>query len=115
MDEREAALEELGRSVLAEARDDYVGLWSVLWTARRLLPGTSPADVREIVLRLLGQFLSEGLVVPGEPTEDGLGFIQWPEGPTAALEKIRREWATLGRDPRLGDVVWITTPLERPI
>ena len=46
MDEREAALEELRRSVLAEARDDYVGLWSVLRKTHRLLSGTSPLTGR---------------------------------------------------------------------
>lgn len=101
---------ELRRSVVAECHDDYVGLWSVLWKARRVFPDFSSEQLRDVVLRLVEELLREGTVVPGFPTDDGRDFVRWAESTDAAVKRIRTEWSALGREPRLGEIVWLTTP-----
>jgi hypothetical protein len=110
---------QLKRNVLAECKDDYVGLWSILWQLRYVLNGgtyplqeddrADPADVRSLTLKLVREFLESGLVQAGSPTSDGRGFQPWLLSPSEAIARIDSEWEALGREPNIGDIVWFTT------
>jgi hypothetical protein len=50
-----------------------------------------------------------GLVQAGFPTPDGRGFEPWSLGPNAGIDRINSEWNALGREPKIGEVVWFNT------
>ena len=87
-----------------ECREDYVGLWSVM---RRIKESDLPdgANVMEETLSLIAPLISGGSVVVGQ-FEDGK-FREWLMMPEEILGRIRRDWLALGRDPDIGDIVWL--------
>jgi hypothetical protein len=96
----------LRRHLLAELENDDVGLWSVALQARfDMRSGTG--EVRDTVLSLLSELLDGGEVVIGFPTEDGVGFRAWRASTSDTIDRIRREWSELGRDPDIAEIAWI--------
>ncbi len=59
-------------------------------------------------MSLIRDLLQSQAAVAGFPTDDGSAFVQWGLGPEEAVARIDEEWGQLGRDPRLGEVVWLT-------
>ena|SRR5712692_735747 len=112
-------LNRLKRDVLAECREDYVGLWSIIWRLRYALNGETyplreddradPSEIRRLTLQLVQELLESGLVQAGLPTPDGKEFRPWPLTTREAITRINSEWNTLGREPNIGDLVWFTT------
>lgn len=101
---------ELRGVIVHELQDDHIGLWSVLWEARRVFPEFSAEDSRLLVIRLVRDLLLSGVAFAGAPKGDAPGFVRWQMTPDEAISRIDREWRDLGRDPRLGDIVWLTAP-----
>src|SRR5438552_3355910 len=108
-------LDELERSLLAEAEEDHLGLWSLIWEVRYALNDgqyperdedkSNPVDVRDLTLRLVEKLLDSGRIVAGKPTPDGQGFIPWSEDKKQAMARIAKEWDALGREPNIGEIV----------
>ncbi|MGA2282930.1 MAG: hypothetical protein ABSH07_04495 [Candidatus Dormibacteria bacterium] len=104
------ALDDAFSSLELECRDDYVGLWSVLWRVRqRPVLSVSPALQREATLELVARLLDEAPgAVAGQFTLDTHEFQVW-SGPTDQIvERIAREWNAMDRELIGGDIVWLT-------
>lgn len=107
------------RELLAECKEDHVGLWEVVWSTRFLLNREEPPggdkdhaaqeDVRRMTLRVLKELLEEGLVQAGFPAPDGRGFQPWPMPPSEVVARVQSEWDALGREPNIGEIAWFTT------
>lgn len=106
------------RDILLEAQEDYVGLWSIV----RRIRETKIADdsnILPVTLEVLDELLSTKDIVAGNfgstrypetlspPTFVKHDFHIWSIPKTQIINEIDREWKTLGRDPILGEVVWI--------
>lgn len=95
------------KSVVDECQEDYVGLWSVIREVRGTL--VERAFVVEATLSLIKRLLLEGDLVAGTFDMDiDNDFHQWNMPVEDIINKIKRDWAELGHDPTLGDVVWFT-------
>ncbi len=97
---------ELVDVIRAELPHDYVGLWGVVMSARRLLGDGASEHVRELALDAIRRVLISGEAIAGHPTSDGR-FAPWAVKPGDAIARIEREWAKLGRDPDIGEVAWL--------
>jgi hypothetical protein len=92
--------------LLREATEDHVGLWAVI---RLLRDATDGPETMEQILAVLEELLVRKQLVVGFPTADGRSFKAWATPPRDSIERIRREWLSLGRDPDIGEVAWFTT------
>src|SRR4051812_22943418 len=96
--------------ILTECEEDYVGLWSIY----RQVKAAHIADAKTFTLALIDFLLSAGIVEAGVPDAQG-GFHAWQLSPEDALQRITREWSSLGREPDIGDIVWFTTLVPTPL
>jgi len=94
---------------VAEAQDDYVGLWSLLWRVREYTGESSQERVRGIVLYILSDLLRRQLIVAGTFTSDS-EFVTWASSVDLTVTEIERQWLQLGREPDIGDIVWFKSP-----
>jgi hypothetical protein len=101
---------QLKDQIVEEAIEDYVGLWSIVKQIRRVVPELSDDGIREITIDLLRDLLDAGVLTVGFPTLDGGSFESWTISSRDAITRIEQEWALLGRDPNIGEIVWVTTP-----
>jgi hypothetical protein len=92
--------------ILTECEDDYVGLWSIY----RQVKEAGIADPKTFTLALVDFLLSARIVEAGVPDANG-DFHAWNLMPSETLERIEKEWSSLGRTPDIGDIVWFTTPI----
>lgn len=108
-------LDEVESIFFEDLMDDYEGLWRLARMVKDALGTDEPEAVREVTLKLLGEWLSEGLIRSGVPHGYDSGFDSWPEQGEAAAERISAEWHELDRMPLLGDIAWfdITPKGER--
>lgn len=98
---------ELARLIRGELPYDYIGLWSVVVSARRLLRGATGEQVLRLVLDTILQMLAEGDIVVGYPSGGGRLFAPWTSEPAESIREIEREWLKLARDPDIGEIVWL--------
>jgi hypothetical protein len=96
-----------GDLVLGYCADDYTGLWLIVAELRDRSGGA--IDDRGILDILYG-LLKEGQIQAGFPTHDGRGFEPWPSSPEETISRIEREWRQLGREPDIGEIVWLNAP-----
>jgi len=101
-------IEELKNDFLVECHDDYVGLWSLIWTIENEMRETDPQRIRALTISLITELLKQGLIKAGMPNAHG-EFEEWRASPDEIVKRIEKEWDQLGREPNLGDVVWFTT------
>ncbi len=98
------------RQILLECAEDHVGLWSVISEIQvAAKKNIDPATVQRRTLNALRPLLEAGLVQAGHPAPGGREFVAWPIPASEAIERIKRQWDTLGREPNIGDIVWFTT------
>jgi hypothetical protein len=97
-------LSELAKLILRQGTDDWVPMAEVASLASGLLPNASQAEIRAAALAALNELQSKGFVRVGDVTRSG--FVAWAESPAEALERVEREWISVGL-PRLGDVGWL--------
>ena len=101
------AADQVADQLLVTGLDDWVHFADVFWTARNL---GSTEDVVASALEAIRQLLEGGLVEVGDVAR-GSGFQAWDLETSAALNRIEREWRSLGRDPYPGDIGWLrSTP-----
>jgi hypothetical protein len=97
-------MDSIAEAVLEECREDYVGLWSIVKEVRSCV--VHEATVPERTLAILNQLLLGGEVVAGE--FKGKEFSAWEVPTSSVLLRIQSEWVRLGRDPDIGEIVWLT-------
>lgn len=99
-----STVDEIVNEVLLECRSDYVGLWSVV---RRVADSlVESAKVLAVTLSVVRKLLGDGRVVAGQFS--GNQFKVWEEPVEEIVSRIESEWAQLGRNPTLGEIVWFT-------
>jgi hypothetical protein len=101
----DATIEQIERDFLAECRDDYVGLWSLVRRFRDR--GLEASKIVDATILMLHRLLEANQIVAG--TFTGTEF-RVADIPVARLmAKIRQDWAQLGRDPQIGEIAWFTS------
>ena len=102
----EGMLEQLLDDFLKEAQEDHVGLWAVLWVLKSKFPGNSPNELQSKTISLIERMLERGAVAGMFVAKS---FQPWnDQNPRSVGARIRREWRELGREPDIGDIVWLT-------
>ncbi|HEX7300306.1 MAG TPA: hypothetical protein VF257_15015 [Solirubrobacteraceae bacterium] len=104
-------IEEIWAPFRAELARDYVGLWEIVARTRDLAPELDDDSVRELVLEVVDRALRTGEAEAGG-FQGGIDktFGAWSGPADAITERISREWAALGADPNIGEVVWLSSP-----
>lgn len=104
-------MEDIWAPLRAELARDYVGLWEVVRRTRAVAPEFDDDRVRETVLEVLGSAVRNGEAEAGTfhggPEKT---FTAWQDPPAAIIERVALEWTQLGRDPNIGEVVWLRRP-----
>lgn len=91
--------------LLIRGVDDWVTAADVAWLAKSVAGATSDEDVLDVATTIIKEVMNEGLMQVGDVTDGG--FFEWDLSPEDALERVIREWRTLGRSPDLGEVCWL--------
>lgn len=86
--QRVELVSKLTELITKESKEDHVGLWSVVWELRRMVPEVSPVSAREITLEVLSSLLTYGIVVAGFPGKDGSSFNAWDVSIEEAIRKF---------------------------
>jgi len=111
--------------LLAECREDFVEVWSVLWKVRyELCDGdypvdvyerTDPAEVRRLALGVIAAAMEQGVRVgffsDASPSEypPPLSVAR----PTEVMERLTAEWERLGHEPSMAELAGFTSlPLK---
>ncbi len=102
------SLESISNGFLAECREDYVGLWKLIWRIGKETHETDPHTIRSLAIALLTNLLNRDLVKAGMPNAAG-DFEEWRASSDEIIRRIETEWDRLGKEPDIGDVVWFTT------
>lgn len=98
-------VERLSEELVAEACRDEVGLWLVVRAVRDDLLVQKHEDVKATSLEVVRRMLESRRVAAGYYNPDGSGVVRWNIPTSAVISKIAAEWALLGRDPNIGEVV----------
>lgn len=117
MSERSEA-DAVKRAIVAEAQSDIVGLWAIHWEVRQRMPRLQPRDAKSATLAIVAEVLGERSLVAGEfrdRDEATAVFEPWSLGATESVARISAEWDALGREPNLGDIVWLVDPRLLPV
>jgi len=101
------SIEQISKEFLSECHDDYVGLWSLIWSIKNEMGETNPQNIRALTISLVTELLQQGLIEAGMPNSKG-EFEGWQETPDEIIKRIEREWDQLGREPNIGEIVWFT-------
>lgn len=101
-------LDELKSNLLTECSDDYVGLWRFPWDVREELGIVEESEVKQVALGIIKDLLLSGVIVAGDL--DGGKFSPWQARPTEAFDRIQSSWDSLGREPGMLEIAWLTAP-----
>lgn len=96
--------------LMAECRDDHVGLWAILNSVRDRFEPIADTESHRVVIDIIRDLLASGRIGAGQFAAIGSEWVFdfWPLSPDETVERINREWDSLGRDPIPGEVVWLT-------
>jgi hypothetical protein len=84
---------------------DWVDLAVCVIALASRYPDLAAEPLQDETLDVLGRLLEAGLMEAGEVTADAdPPFKPWDLATSAVLERVRREWDSLARAPRLGEV-----------
>jgi hypothetical protein len=97
-------IETIIEDFLAEAREDWIGLWAIVGAVRDRLDLTSNAEVKARTLDVIRGLIDQGLW-PGNFGTDKK-FHEWTEPDAAAcLARIDSEWDVTKGDPVALDAI----------
>jgi len=94
--------ESVMKDLIDECHDDYVGLSKIISVIRQSF---DQKDVVETTLTVISRLLQQDIVA-GQFYDNK--FPEWQMSNDQTMEKIKSDWARLGREPTPGDVVWLT-------
>ncbi|MBV8528824.1 MAG: hypothetical protein JOZ75_10945 [Candidatus Dormibacteraeota bacterium] len=92
-------------AIASDVAQDWVGLWVFPWWFKRVSPGASEAEMRDATLDLVREMLDAREVLVGD-LRGAQDFEPWQLDTDAVIERLDREWRTLGRLPEIGEVAW---------
>jgi hypothetical protein len=91
--------------ILAVGSVDYLDVWFIAGTVKRLVPAADEDEVRELCLDALERLMESGRVEAGDLHPPG-EFSPWPFDVNEAMERIKTEWEELDRPLQPGDIAW---------
>lgn len=91
--------------LIAESKEDEVGLWLIIATLRNNFGIDDPATLRSITLDYVRSLLESGEVIACNRKADRDGVVSWNMPTCEIISRIDREWEELGREPNIGDIV----------
>lgn len=107
----EDRLEELWSSKRYELTVDYVSVWEILRLVRRMEPELDDQAIRDTVLALIERGLDRSEAEAGTSPRGRQGLEHvWREPTDVIIDRIRREWTALGREPMPGELAWLQRP-----
>ncbi|NUQ75265.1 MAG: hypothetical protein HUU21_17075 [Polyangiaceae bacterium] len=112
------AMDESKRVLVEEAQTDAVGLWTLLWDVEQEAPTLTADQMRQAVLTIIREVLTEGRIVAGDIVdrdEDTAAFVPWDLSVEDTVARIEREWVKLGRKPEPGEIAWFVDPHRLPV
>lgn len=93
-----------------ELDDDFVGLWELVIRVRNRVPELDDRQVQDAVLAIVEHGLRRHEAYAGLGAAVGGLESVWPDPVDQIIERIRREWDALGRNPNPGEIVWLDQP-----
>lgn len=112
-----SSLRDIARTFAEAARHDYVGVWRIAAAVREAAPDADEGARRDATLAVVSLLLQRGLAIGAfrtvsAPSAPDWLFERWPEPRDELLERLRRAWEALGREPAEGEVAWLVAPAE---
>jgi len=103
---REQAIpNDLISGLIAEAKEDEVGLWLIIATLRNEFGVTDAHQRRLETIGIVMKLLESGEVSAGYYNLDRSGIEVWDKPIEECVKRIEKEWTALGREPNIGDIV----------
>jgi hypothetical protein len=100
-------LDETQRKILIYCSDDDMGLWVIVryvtdpeFKYEKIIPEIG----RKQVIRIIQEFMEEGLIEAGNP--NGAEFTPIAGTVDDVIKFIEHEWEKLGKRPSGGDICW---------
>ncbi len=91
-----------------EAKEDWIGLWAIVWTLRRAHPKATADEIRELSIDLIQSMLESGFVAASVSDK---AYLRWPDQRSEmVVRRIENEWDALGREPDIGEIAWFGLP-----
>lgn len=91
--------------LISRGADDWITAAEVAWVAKSVGGAATDDDARDLAVAVIHAVLEAGLMEAGDVTDGG--FFPWDLSAAKSVERIEREWRTLGRSPELGEVCWL--------
>jgi len=106
--ETDRQVQNLASSFASECREDFVGLWAILWEVKRSSPELAGPEVKAMTLEVVRRLLESREIAVGD-LDSQRGFLSWPTtSPVdATIAELGRRWTVLGRDPDIGECAWL--------
>lgn len=95
----------IAAAFIAECKNDFVGLWALVWEVRRAFPEYDVKQRRETTIRVARLMLVSGNIMIGDFGGDKR-FVAWPIQGVSAADLLEEAWETLEREPDIGDLCW---------
>lgn len=99
-------LEQIKAAIIAEAEEDFIGLWEIVREVRETTELNDEEAVRSATLAVVEDLVRGGQIRAGVLSGDGRELYEWAESAELVIERINREWLELGRDPNIGEIAW---------
>jgi hypothetical protein len=96
---------EITDMMIAEAKEDEVGLWLIHTILRRELKIEDKQELRDVTVECVRQLLRSDKIIAGQYEPPGPTYRPWNLDEDAAIARITKEWDELGHDPSIGEIV----------
>ena len=90
--------------ILACCNDDYCDLSFIIGIIHDYLDLS--LNKQKQVLNVISELIYENLILPGEPTDEGGEFDSWKGTNEEKIQRIKKEWDSLGKPPTMWEIVW---------
>jgi hypothetical protein len=105
----ERRLKEATERWIKESSQSDVGLWWIADDVRQLRMGASEEEIRHETLQALRPLLENGQLRAVDLLPGGT-YRPWQGSIDEQLDRLDSAWASLGRPPDIGEIVWFIGP-----
>ena len=91
--------------LIVSGADDWLMIIEVTWVAKSMGGARTANAIRELSMELIRELVVRELATVGDVDE--CGFQPWDLDISETLEQVGKRWASLSREPTLGDVCWL--------
>jgi len=107
-------ISDLYKDILLSCEDDYTRLDEIIYDVKKFFNVTSAQEIQNKTLEVIKDLLGLGFIEVSETTggKDGEGFNPWNLSPKESIDRIKKEWDALGREPNIGDIAWFLITLK---